>query len=86
MGNALAALSAVDPSSISASLFGNVTASPLSNAALDQSCLAQCGLTSAGGSLNNLSADLQVTHLPQNCVCPELVRLPSLCDLRNTTS
>lgn len=65
VGNALAALNAVDPASISASYFGNVTASSLSNAALDPACLSKCGLSSSGGSLSGLSADLQASsHRP----------------------
>lgn len=55
---ALAGSGALGASAISASGFSNVTVSPQGAFALDQSCLATCGLTSAGGGFTGVSPDL----------------------------
>jgi len=57
---ALAALKAVDNSTIASSSAGGVIASPQNAFALDQQCLAACGLSAAnGGGLGGLSAEMQ---------------------------
>lgn len=59
---ALAALKAVDNQTISASNEGGVMASPQGGFALDPTCLARCGLSSAGGGFTGLSSDMLVIH------------------------
>lgn len=59
---ALAALKAVDNSTISASSAGSVMTSPQNAFALDQSCLARCGLGASGGGFAGLSNELRVRH------------------------
>ena len=57
---ALAALKAVDNSTISSSSAGGVMASPQNAFGLDQQCLQRCGLGATGGGLSGLSAEMQV--------------------------
>lgn len=64
--NALAALKAVDNSTISSSSAGGVMTSPQNAFGLDQQCLQRCGLGATGGGLSGLSAEMQVEVLPNS--------------------
>ena len=57
---ALAAMKAVDNSTISSSSAGGVMTSPQNAFGLDQQCLQRCGLGATGGGLSGLSAEMQV--------------------------
>ena len=72
---ALAALKAVDNSTISSSSAGGVMASPQNAFGLDQSCLARCGLGASGGGFSGLSSEMSVSPAQ----APSINQMPAVC-------
>ena len=85
--NALAALKAVDNSTISSSSAGGIMASPQNAFSLDQQCLQRCGLGASGGGLAGLSQEMQVgsTPLLSAAMLYGLLDLQIFCNLKSAT-
>ena len=85
--NALAALKAVDNSTISSSSAGGIMASPQNAFSLDQQCLQRCGLGASGGGLAGLSQEMQVglTGMLSAAILYGLLDLQICCNLKSAT-